>query len=77
MRQLLYLLCHYKLQKFAITGLAMSYCLTQNYLSGQLRSEELAVENIVRSLTTVQQPLRRFRGRGMVMTHVFCHCLRS
>ena len=37
---------------------------TQNNLSGNLRSEELAVENVIRSLPTVQQPLRRLGGRG-------------
>ena len=35
---------------------------TENNLSGNLRSEELAVENIIRSLPTVQQPLRRLGG---------------
>ena len=52
-------------------------CLTQNNLSGQLWGEELAVENIVRSLATVQQPLRRLGGRWVLMTHISCHSLRS
>ena len=42
----------------------MNPSLTQDYLSGQLRSEELAVENVIRSLPTVQQPLGRLGGRG-------------
>ena len=38
-------------------------------MSGQLRREELAVEDIVRGLAAVQQPLRALGGRGGGVSH--------
>ena len=38
-------------------------------MSGQLRREQLAVEDIVRGLAPVQQPLRALGGRGGGVSH--------
>ena len=51
-------------RKIKLRQKTISLPLTENNLSGNLGSEELAVQNVIRSLPPVQQPLRRLGGRG-------------